>query len=143
MIRKVALWLMLACFAPLAIRAYAAGPVDGTVELTSTSVNIGVGYRWGSGVLTYQGKQYPFQVDGLTVGAVGASQAKVSGDVENLKKLEDFNGIYKGVGVNLTVVGGGGGSELKNEKGVVLKLTRTSAGLQLQAGGDGVKITLK
>jgi len=145
MIQRVILWLAIACLAPYARNAIAAGEmtVDGTVELTSTSVNIGVGYRWGSGTLKFQGKDYEFTMDGLTVGAVGASRATVSGDVHNLKKLEDFGGVYRGVGVNVTVIGGAGGSELENEKGVVLRLSRTSAGLQLQIGGDGVKITLK
>jgi hypothetical protein len=129
----------------LASPALAKDPMslDGTVELTTVSVNIVVGYRWGSGVLKFQDKDHPFEIDGLTVGAVGASKAQVSGDVFNLKKLEDFNGVYKGVGVNATIVGGAGGSELKNEHGVVLRLSRTSAGLQLQIGGDGVKLTLK
>lgn len=144
MSRKMMLIIALTCVASLETRASAADmAVDGTVELTATAVNIGLGYRWGSGILKYQGTEYPFTIDGLSVGAVGASRASVAGDVLGLEKLEDFNGVYRGVGIHTTIIGEGGGSELKNEKGVVVRLSRTSAGLELQIGGDGVKAALK
>ncbi len=82
---------------------------DGTVKLSSGSVAVGVGFSWGSGMLTYQGKEYPFSVSGLSVADVGISQAEASGDVYHLKKLADFNGNYTGVSAGATIAGGGGG----------------------------------
>ena len=117
--------------------------LDGTVTLKTDSVGVVVGYRWGSGTLEYQGKQYVFEVSGLSIGDLGADRADASGDVYNLKKLEDFNGTYKGTAANLTIVGGGGGNELTNEHGVVLHLSRTTKGLKIKVGVDGVKMTLK
>src|SRR5262249_56073594 len=67
---------------------------DATLRLTTGSVALGIGYTWGNGVLTYQGKEYPFSIDGLSVVDVGISQASASGSVYNLKKLEDFNATY-------------------------------------------------
>ncbi len=116
--------------------------LDGTIELTTDSVGVVVGYRWGSGVLTYQGKTYPFKIDGLSIGDLGAARAEASGDVYNLKALADFNGVYKGAAANLTIVGGGGGNELTNEKGVILHLSRTTKGLKIKVGVDGVRMTL-
>lgn len=31
----------------------------GTINFSGGSVSVGVGYTWGSGVLTYKGKDYP------------------------------------------------------------------------------------
>jgi hypothetical protein len=35
----------------------------------------GVGFSWGNGVLTYKGKTYPVQVEGLSVGEMGVTRA--------------------------------------------------------------------
>ena len=116
---------------------------DGTVKISSGSVAAGVGFTWGGGVLTYQGKDYPFDVSGLSVADVGISKAEASGSVSHLKKLEDFNGNYTGVSAGVTVAGGGGGMALQNQNGVVLNLVGTTQGLKFKLGVDGVKITLK
>ena len=68
---------------------------DATVKLSEGTVAVGIGWSWGKGVLTYQGKTYPFKVEGLTVGEVGVTKAEATGDVFNLKKLEDFNGSLR------------------------------------------------
>ena len=116
---------------------------DGTVRLSSGSVAVGIGFSWGSGELTYQGKEYPFDVSGLSVADVGISKAEASGSVHHLKKLEDFNGNYTGVSAGATVAGGGGGMTLRNQNGVVLNLVATTQGLKFKLAVDGVKITLK
>ncbi len=38
---------------------------DATLTLTQGQVAAGIGWSWGKGVLTYQGKEYPFKVKGL------------------------------------------------------------------------------
>jgi hypothetical protein len=53
----------------------------GQVTITLKAVGAGVGLEWGSGVLTYEGKQYTFKVRGLQVGTVGISKATAKGDV--------------------------------------------------------------
>jgi len=116
---------------------------DGTVKISSGSVAAGIGFSWGGGVLTYQGKDYPFDVSGLSVADVGISKAEASGTVSHLKNLADFNGNYTGVSAGATVAGGGGGMALKNQNGVVLNLVGTTQGLKFKLGVDGVKITLK
>ena len=115
---------------------------DGTVRISSGSVAVGIGFSWGGGVLTYQGKEYPFDVSGLSVADVGISKAEGAGTVYHLKKLEDFNGNYTGVSAGATIAGGGGGMALQNQSGVVLKLSGTTQGLKFKLAVDGVKITL-
>jgi len=116
---------------------------DATVRLSSGSVAAGIGFSWGSGTLTYQGKDYPFDVTGLSVVDVGITKAEASGTVYHLKKLEDFNGNYTGVSAGVAVAGGGAGTALKNQSGVVLNLVGTTQGLKFKLGVDGVKLTLK
>lgn len=116
---------------------------DATVRLTGKSLAAGVGYSWGSGVLTYQGKDYPFSVSGLSAGNIGASSATLSGSVYNLKNLDDFNGNFTAVGAGATVAGGGGAMRLRNQNGVVMNVAGTSKGLSFKLGVDGMKIELK
>ena len=116
---------------------------DATVRFSAGSVAAGIGFSWGGGTLTYQGKDYPIDVTGLSVVDVGITKAEASGSVYHLKKLEDFNGNYTGVSAGAAIAGGGGGMALKNQSGVVLNLVGTTQGLKFKLGVDGVKITLK
>jgi len=116
---------------------------SGTVSMSEGSVAAGIGFSWGSGVLTFQGKKHPFSVDGLSVGAVGISRATASGRVYHLNKLEDFAGNYTAVGAGATVAGGGSVTAMQNQNGVVIRMSSTTRGLKLKLAVDGVKIALK
>jgi len=116
---------------------------DGTIELESKAVAVGVGFSWGKGVLHYKGKTYHLNVDGLTVGSVGASSIKASGKVYHLSKLADFDGNYAAVVGGATVGGGGGGLAMKNQNGVVVELVATTQGVSLTAGVSGVNLSVK
>ena len=116
---------------------------DATVKMTGKSLSAGVGYSWGSGTLTYQGKEYPFSISGLSAGNIGAGSAELSGQVFNLKNLEDFNGNYTSVGAGATVGGGGGAMSMRNQNGVVMNVVGTTKGLTFKLGVDGMKVELK
>jgi hypothetical protein len=116
---------------------------DGTIELESKSVAAGVGFSWGKGVLHHKGKTYDLNVDGLTVGSVGASSIQASGKVFHLSKLSDFDGNYTAVVGGATVGGGGGGLAMKNQHGVVIEMVATTQGVSLTAGVSGVKLSIK
>ena len=68
--------------------------LSGTLKLSEGSVAVGVGLSWGGGVLTYEGKDYPFSMQGLAVADVGISRAEATGMVYNLTQLADFDGNY-------------------------------------------------
>ena len=127
----------------LAKAAHAAETPDATVRITGKAVSAGVGFSWGSGVLTYQGKDYPFSVSGLSAGNIGVASATLSGEVCNLKNIDDFNGNYASVGAGATVAGGGGGMTMKNQNGVVMNVAGTTKGLSFKLGVDGLKVELK
>jgi hypothetical protein len=116
---------------------------DATMRLESKSVAAGVGFSWGDGALHYQGKTYKLEVDGLTVGSVGASSVEAKGDVYYLKKLSDFDGNYTAVVGEATVGGGAGGLIMKNQNGVEIRMTSTTQGANLTAGISGVKLAVK
>ena len=57
---------------------------SGVVTLTMKSVALGVGGSWGEGVLTYQGRNYPFSISGLSLADVGISNYIGAGKVYDL-----------------------------------------------------------
>ena len=116
---------------------------DATIKLSAGSVAIGIGFSWGDGVLTYQGKDYPVSVSGLSVADVGISKAEATGQVYNLKRLQDFNGTYAGASAGMTIAGGGGATAIQNQNGVVIHLLGTTQGLKFKLSLDGVKLALK
>ena len=121
-----------------------AGQTDtGKVTLESKSVAVGIGVSWGDGVLEYQGKKYPFTVNGLSVLDLGISKVTARGDVAKLKKVEDFSGNYVAAGAGVTVGGGASAVALKNQNGVEITLTATTQGVKLALATGGVDIKLK
>ena len=116
---------------------------DATLSMSEGQVAVGIGFSWGKGVLTYQGKEYPFKVSGLSVVDVGITKATSSGKVYNLKKLEDFNGNYTAASAEGTVAGGAGVLKMKNQNGVEIELVSTTQGVNLKLSVEGVKIQLE
>ena len=103
---------------------------------------VGIGWSWGKGTLTYQGKKYPVKVEGLSVGEVGVNRATAVGAVKNLKKLADFDGNYVAGGAEATVGGGAGVTAMKNQNGVVVELKSTTQGASLKLAAEGLKLSV-
>jgi hypothetical protein len=116
---------------------------DATLKLSKGQVAVGIGWSWGEGVLTFNGKHYPFKVDGLSVVDVGITKASAVGKVYHLNKLSDFNGTYTAAAAEATIGGGAGASTMKNQNGVVINLVSTTQGVNFKLAGEGTKFTLK
>jgi hypothetical protein len=123
--------------------ARAADAPDATIKLSGGSIAAGVGVSWGSGTLTYNGKTYPISVNGLSVGDVGATKLEASGNVTDLKKLDDFDGNYTALGAGATVAGGGSAVGMKNQNGVTVTLVSTTQGVKFTLGAAGVSMKIK
>src|SRR2546423_13811258 len=82
---------------------------DATLRLSGGSFALGIVVNWGSGTLTYKGKDYPVKVKGLSIGKVGMTSSSANGEVFNLKHLQDFNGHYNVGAAGLLVVSLGAG----------------------------------
>lgn len=115
---------------------------DATLALSERSVGIGIGFSWGKGTLTYQGKTYSVKVEGLSVGEVGLDRATAVGNVFNLKKLDAFSGNYTAAGAAGTIGGGAGVTAMRNQNGVVIELTSTTQGASLKLAAEGLRLTL-
>ena len=118
--------------------------VSATVTIHQVQVAfIGSG-TGGGGTLRYQGRNYPFKLGGLGIGGIGVSRLDATGTVYNLKKLQDFEGVY-----GQTRVGWAAGKEgsgqmwLKNTNGVYMQLKAQRKGLALSLGADGMVVDLK
>jgi hypothetical protein len=116
---------------------------DATLKLSGGSVAAGIGFSWGSGTLTYKGKSYPISVNGLSLGKVGITGATATGEVYNLKRLQDFDGHYNAAGVGMTIAGGGTAAAMKNQNGVRVIVNSTNRGLDVTIGGSGVDMRVK
>jgi hypothetical protein len=127
----------------LPLAAQAAPKPSATLKFTAGSIAAGIGYSWGSGVLTYKGKEYQISVKGFSAGDVGVSNVTASGKVFNLNKLADFDGNYTGVGAGLTVAGGGSAVTMQNQNGVKIDVTSTTRGVKLTIGVGGAIIKIK
>ena len=121
------------------------GP-DATLRLSGGSFALGIGFRWGSGTLSYKGKDYPVKVNGLSIGKVGMTGVSAVGEVFNLKNLQDFNGHYN-VGAEgtrgVTIAKGKTGTLMSNHAGVIVRIAATQTGLDVNATGGGVDMQIQ
>jgi len=116
---------------------------SGTMELEGKQIALIVGGGWGSGVLHFQGQDYPFKVTGLKAGGIGYVEMDAVGDVYFLEKLEDFSGKYGTAAIGATMVKGGVVATVENGKGVILRLKAKSSGAALNLGVGGMSIKLE
>jgi hypothetical protein len=116
----------------------------GQVRVVFTKGGLIVGVGGGRGVLTFRGRNYPFTVSGMSIGAtIGASTSKLTGRALNLRSPGDLAGSYSAVGAGGAFAAGAGGVQLQNGNGVVLQLSGAKVGLELSASLAGVTISMQ
>jgi hypothetical protein len=120
-----------------------AQPPDATLTWTMVSMADGVGYGWGEGMLTFQGRVYRFRIGDLAVGEMGVSKAEATGHVYHLTRIEDFSGEYVAAGASAAIGGGHGIATMRNQHGVVIDLTAIDQGITITFAVEGVKITVE
>src|SRR6266704_3945902 len=119
---------------------------DAILRLSGGSFAAGIGFSWGSGTLTYHGKDYPVKVKGLSIGKVGITSSSAYGEVFNLKHLQDFNGHYNvgGAGTRGVTLGAGKtGTIMSNQAGVIDRVSSTQNGIAVNATGGGADMQLQ
>jgi hypothetical protein len=136
------------CFAlaTLAVLIALSSPLHaltGSVRVTVAKAGFIVGGGGGRGVLTFRHRNYPFTVQGLSLGfTAGASVNRLVGRAEYINELRDFTGTYSVVGAGAALFGGIGGVQLKNDKGVIITLQGPKGGIEMSANVTKVVITL-
>lgn len=117
---------------------------SGTVTIDETEFGFIVGGSVGGGVLTFRGRKHNFKIGGIGVGAnFGVAKVAASGQVFDLTDVSKFAGTYVKLDGNATIGGGVGGTVLKNEHGVIMKLQTTQEGLQFNLSANGVQVKLE
>ena len=114
-----------------------------TIHFHGGSVGFIVGVGGASGYVRFHGEDVPIEVSGLKVGTIGVSSYELDGRVFNLRHLSDIEGTYSAGEASATAGAGAGDIDMTNDRGVEIRASSTSAGLQLTLGGGGVTITLK
>ena len=115
----------------------------GAVSLRLENFGVLMGTVGGSGVLVFNGKEYPLRVDGIYAVTIGGSRSTLTGTASNLRAAADIEGSYKAVGVGLAWRGGGRAVRLRSDKGVILKLRGTEVGFDASASVGRVTISLQ
>jgi hypothetical protein len=141
-VSRLALLFLVMALASNAVPGESPKP-SGKVSIESKSIGVGIGVSWGDGKLSFNGKEYPFSIDGLTLVDFGISKASAAGDVYNLTDVAKFAGTYVAAEAGFALAGGVGGVVLRNQDGVVMHLRSTSKGAKLQLGPSGMTIELK
>ena len=117
--------------------------ITGAVRVTMVKAGFAIGAGGGRGILSFRHRNYEFTVQGLSVGiTAGASINKLVGRADHIDKLSDFSGTYSVVGAGVALIGGVGGVQLRNDKGVTITLQGPKAGLEVSANITKVVITL-
>ena len=136
--------LVLAIGVLLASAAMAAGDApSGTVSIETKAVAVGIGFSWGEGILKFKDKEYKFKVKGLSVIDVGVTSISAAGEVYHLEKIEAFAGKYTAAEAGIAIGGGAGAQIMKNQNGVVMKLTSTKAGIAVKLAPEGLEVKME
>ena len=147
MYRRISLFLFALSLLLLAHTSAASAQVpDGTLKITRRTVSPGIGVEWGQGVLTYKGQDYPFSYRaGGTFREVDTEMTTVelSGQVFNLKKVEDINGRYHKIESEESISGGGSRVTIKNKNGVVVNVVSPIKGRKFDLTREGLDVQLK
>jgi hypothetical protein len=130
----------------MSVDAFAQSPPprpSGSVAISQVQVAfIGSG-AIGGGTLYYRGRAYAFKLGGLGIGGIGISRLEASGTVYNLRRLQDFNGVYGQARTGWAIGQHGQGEMwLQNGNGIVLRLRAKRQGLALSLGADGMLVQL-
>ena len=117
---------------------------DATITFDIFKAGFIVGGSGGSGTLTFKGKSYPLNIGGVSLGAtIGVTKAELAGEVYNLKNVADLNGTYTAAQAGFAVAGGNKVADLRNTKGVQIKVRGKQVGLALEADLSGLQLELK
>lgn len=117
---------------------------DATIAFDIFKAGFIVGGSGGSGTLTYKGKSHRLSIGGVSLGAtIGVTKAELIGEVYNLKNVSDIAGTYTAAQAGFAVAGGQKVADLRNTKGVQIKVRGKQVGLALEADLSGLQIELK
>lgn len=97
----------------------------------------------GQGTLTFQGWEYPFSIENMTLSGIGNNPIELEGTVYNLSEAQDFEGTHTPMKAEIEAGEGLRGLWTQNEKGVVVHIRSKGQDLEMQLHPTGAVVTLK
>ena len=120
-----------------------AGQTTAALWLQGGITPAGAGFVWGHGEISYRGSNHAFRLSGLSIADIGAASICADGSVMHLRRLSDFSGSYSASIAGPAMAGSDSVTYLKNERGVVIKLTATDAAWRINLLVKGLRVRLK
>jgi hypothetical protein len=153
MVAVVVLWIVTPVDAGQKGSATTQGPKpDARFQLMTTSIAPNMGVSFADGRFSFKNQEYKFQVEAETMGSsealqlLAGEQITYEGLVYNLKNPSDFAGTYTRVKPEVVKAMGARGAVFQNEKGVVMRLTRTIKSREdesLRLLSDSFKVSMR
>jgi len=117
---------------------------QGSIQFSIAKGGWFIGASAGQGTLTFNGRNYPVSIGGLSAGLVfGGSVTDFRGTVTGLRTASDINGVYTAIGAGAAAAGGVRTITLRNARGVTLRLAGAQVGLMLNLDLSGMTIALR
>lgn len=138
--------LIVAALLSAVVPSQAAGPKQpvGTIVIDEAQGSLLAGGNVGVGILTFNGKQYPFTFNGLLEAREGDIRPNMNatGEVYDLTEVSQFAGVYTKLESSIALAGVKDGLRLKNENGVILVLRPSREVLSLDIANSGLTIKM-
>lgn len=112
---------------------------DARIAFHLSQANLGPGYSWGNGVLSFGGKEYAIRVEGGGAMALGYSTGCAHGAVTGLADAEQLDSTFWAVHAEATAGHGDGDIALQNSQGVEIHLTTRNQGARLAAAVERLR----
>lgn len=145
LLKKIVSTLLLSAML-LTSTTFASDPVkSGNVVIDETQVSLILGGDMGGGIVVMGDESRSFKTTGIKLGGIGVHKLHLIGNVYDLKKMEDFAGIYATFQMGATLgYADKNALWLKNDKGVKINLKSSGAeGVSLAIGVEGLDIIMK
>ena len=117
---------------------------NGKISMKLLKAAFVVGGTGGNGTLTFQGKTYPLRIGGLSAGwQISLSAVNLQGNVRNIDRPEDIEGIFSAAGAGLAVAAGAKTAVMVNSNGVTLEVIGMQMGVDVSLNLEGLSIKLR
>jgi hypothetical protein len=135
----------IAALASISLAAATQSQAQSTCSIRLHIVKAGfiVGAGGGNGTLVCNGRAYRLSVGGVSLGSLGVAAADLSGTASNVRTPGSVAGTYGAAGAGATFVGGGQVATLRNQNGVVLRLSGGQVGFQVSLGLAGMILAMQ
>ncbi len=143
MIRLGRTMLAIAAAAGFVLVAAPSDAATGAVRLVVTKGGFIIGVGGGRGTLVFQGRAYPLSVGGVSLGTIGLATANLTGRAYNMRSPSDIAGTYTAVSASAAFVAGAKVADLRNEKGVLLRLSGPQVGPEASANLSGITLAIQ